>query len=150
MILGRKYLKQYHYQGTNWYENDLDIGSSKVARAIVGTIIPKLEGIITDEAYVIEGKDEEDLPEVVLAQLRGVYMSLVPHTVPIDDGMFVEGTQESNGKGVSLVDAAAQEAAEASAAAAGAGAGAGGDGGTANPPASEGGSKKKKNKKKKK
>jgi len=148
VILGRKYLKQYHYQGPNWYENDLDIGSSKVARTIVGTIVSKLEGIITDESYVIEGKGEEDLPEMVLAQLRGVYMSLVPHTVPLSDGMFVDEMQESNGKGVSLKDLAVQEAAAAAAEreAEAASAGGGGDDGAASSPKK---GKKKKNKKKK-
>ncbi|WOL19397.1 protein ENHANCED DISEASE RESISTANCE 2 [Canna indica] len=60
-----KYLRQ-----DNFLEIDVDIGSSSVARSIIGLVIGYITSIVVDLAILIEAKEEEELPEYILGTVR--------------------------------------------------------------------------------
>ncbi|XP_011084030.1 protein ENHANCED DISEASE RESISTANCE 2 isoform X2 [Sesamum indicum] len=60
-----KYLRQ-----DNFLEIDVDIGSSSVARSVVGLVLGYVTSLVVDLAIVIEAKEEEELPEYVLGTVR--------------------------------------------------------------------------------
>ena len=64
-LMGHK-LKQYYYRGDNYFEIDVDISSSSVARNITGLVIGYAKTLVIDMALCLEGRDEKELPEVVL------------------------------------------------------------------------------------
>mmetsp|Transcript_7628 Transcript_7628/g.13759 ORF Transcript_7628/g.13759 Transcript_7628/m.13759 type:complete len:274 (-) Transcript_7628:25-846(-) len=68
VIMGKGYLKQHNYSGENWVEFDIDIASSKIANSIAGTIMGYCSSLVIDEAFVVEGKEEDELPERMLIQ----------------------------------------------------------------------------------
>lgn len=66
VIMGNGYLKQTHYIGDNYYEVNVDISSSFIARQISGTAVRRASNFIISECFLIEGQSEEELPERVL------------------------------------------------------------------------------------
>jgi hypothetical protein len=68
--MGKGYLRQAHKVGSNYVEVSVDISSSAVARRIAGMILGYTSSLNVDEAFVLEAKEEADLPERVLYQLR--------------------------------------------------------------------------------
>ncbi|KAG7548060.1 Protein ENHANCED DISEASE RESISTANCE 2 C-terminal [Arabidopsis suecica] len=60
-----KYLRQ-----DNFLEIDVDIGSSAVARSVIGLVLGYVTSLIVDLAILIEGKEETDLPEYILGTVR--------------------------------------------------------------------------------
>lgn len=60
-----KYLRQ-----DNFLEIDVDIGSSSVARSIIGLVLGYVTSIVVDLAILIEAKEEEELPEYILGTVR--------------------------------------------------------------------------------
>ncbi|KAK4414999.1 protein ENHANCED DISEASE RESISTANCE 2 [Sesamum alatum] len=60
-----KYLRQ-----DNFLEIDVDIGSSSVARSVVGLVLGYVTSLVVDLAIVIEAKEEAELPEYVLGTVR--------------------------------------------------------------------------------
>ncbi|KAG7610804.1 START domain [Arabidopsis suecica] len=60
-----KYLRQ-----DNFLEIDVDIGSSAVARSVIGLVLGYVTSLIVDLAILIEGKEESDLPEYILGTVR--------------------------------------------------------------------------------
>ncbi|KAL0451718.1 UNVERIFIED_CONTAM: protein ENHANCED DISEASE RESISTANCE 2-like, partial [Sesamum latifolium] len=60
-----KYIRQ-----DNFLEIDVDIGSSSVARSVVGLVLGYVTSLVVDLAIVIEAKEEEELPEYVLGTVR--------------------------------------------------------------------------------
>lgn len=60
-----KYLRQ-----DNFLEIDVDIGSSSVARSIVGLVLGYVTSIVVDLAILVEAKEEEELPEYILGTVR--------------------------------------------------------------------------------
>ncbi|KAG0466936.1 hypothetical protein HPP92_018516 [Vanilla planifolia] len=60
-----KYLRQ-----DNFLEVDVDIGSSSVARNIMGLVLGYVTGIVVDLAILIEAKEEDELPEYILGAVR--------------------------------------------------------------------------------
>jgi hypothetical protein len=64
-LLGNK-LKQYYYKGDNYFEIDVDVGSSSVARNVVGLAMGYAKNIIVDMGMCLQGNDESELPEVML------------------------------------------------------------------------------------
>lgn len=63
-LLGNK-LKQYYYVGDNYFELDVDVGSSSVARNVVGLAIGYSKSIEVDMALCLQGNEESELPEVI-------------------------------------------------------------------------------------
>ncbi|KAA8535290.1 hypothetical protein F0562_030293 [Nyssa sinensis] len=68
-ILGKavtcKYLRQ-----ENFLEIDVDIGSSSVARSVIGLVLGYVTSIVVDLAILIEAKEEAELPEYILGTVR--------------------------------------------------------------------------------
>ncbi|KAL6331347.1 hypothetical protein AAG906_011284 [Vitis piasezkii] len=60
-----KYLRQ-----DNFLEIDVDIGSSSVARSIIGLVLGYVTSIVVDLAILIEAKEETELPEYILGTIR--------------------------------------------------------------------------------
>ncbi|XP_022142944.1 protein ENHANCED DISEASE RESISTANCE 2 isoform X2 [Momordica charantia] len=60
-----KYLRQ-----DNFLEIDVDIGSSTVARSVIGLVLGYVTSLVVDLAILIEAKEEEELPEYVLGTVR--------------------------------------------------------------------------------
>lgn len=60
-----KYLRQ-----DNFLEIDVDIGSSSVARGVIGLVLGYVTSIVVDLAILIEGKEEAELPEYILGTVR--------------------------------------------------------------------------------
>ncbi|BFG20478.1 hypothetical protein CerSpe_067530 [Prunus speciosa] len=60
-----KYLRQ-----DNFLEIDVDIGSSSVARSIIGLVLGYVTNIVVDLAILIEAKEEAELPEYILGTVR--------------------------------------------------------------------------------
>jgi len=76
-LLGNK-LKQYYYRGDNYFELDVDVGSSSVARNVVGIAIGYSKAIEVDMALCLQGNEESELPEVIFGgcKCRRVDMSI--------------------------------------------------------------------------
>ncbi|GAA0153998.1 defense/immunity protein [Lithospermum erythrorhizon] len=60
-----RYLRQ-----DNFLEIDVDIGSSSVARGVIGLVLGYVTSIVVDLAIVIEAKEKEELPEYILGTVR--------------------------------------------------------------------------------
>lgn len=85
VIMGKGYLKQEHFMGANYYEVDVDIGTSRVARGVTGVILPQQRKLIIDEGFVIEGQGESELPERLLCSVRGVRLDLYSLGIRVTD-----------------------------------------------------------------
>lgn len=64
-LLGNK-LKQYYYKGDNYFELDVDVGSSSVARNVVGLAMGYSKAIVVDMGFCLQGNEEDELPEVLM------------------------------------------------------------------------------------
>ncbi|CAN0838554.1 Protein ENHANCED DISEASE RESISTANCE 2 [Linum grandiflorum] len=60
-----KYLRQ-----DNFLEIDVDIGSSSVARSVIGLVLGYVTSLVVDLAILVEGKEESELPEFILGTVR--------------------------------------------------------------------------------
>ncbi|KAB5552827.1 hypothetical protein DKX38_010138 [Salix brachista] len=60
-----KYLRQ-----DNFLEIDVDIGSSSVARGVIGLVLGYVTSLVVDLAILIEAKEEPELPEYILGTVR--------------------------------------------------------------------------------
>ncbi|GAQ87338.1 hypothetical protein KFL_003460080 [Klebsormidium nitens] len=75
-LLGQALTCTWHRQD-NYLEMDVDIGSSSVARNIVGLVIGYVTGLVVDLAVLIQGEDEEtELPEYILGAIRIQYLKV--------------------------------------------------------------------------
>jgi len=68
-ILGTKMTVKY-FRGDNYFEVDVDLTSSKIARGILGTVKTYVKSVVIDLALILEGQSEEELPERLLGALR--------------------------------------------------------------------------------
>ncbi|KAF0919831.1 hypothetical protein E2562_031688 [Oryza meyeriana var. granulata] len=68
-LLGKAVTCNYLRQD-NFLEIDVDIGSSSVARSIIGLVLGYVTGIVVDLAILIEAKEEKELPEYILGTVR--------------------------------------------------------------------------------
>ncbi|KAM7472963.1 hypothetical protein LguiA_011146 [Lonicera macranthoides] len=60
-----KYLRQ-----DNFLEIDVDIGSSSVARSVMGLVLGYVTSLVVDLAILIEAREEKELPEYLLGSVR--------------------------------------------------------------------------------
>mmetsp|Transcript_9567 Transcript_9567/g.13374 ORF Transcript_9567/g.13374 Transcript_9567/m.13374 type:complete len:318 (+) Transcript_9567:180-1133(+) len=65
VLIGQR-LKCNHYTGMNYMEIDIDTGSSSVVSFLAGSMVKAFQGIIANLAFLIEGRDESELPERLL------------------------------------------------------------------------------------
>ncbi|XP_078443186.1 ENHANCED DISEASE RESISTANCE protein (DUF1336) [Wolffia australiana] len=68
-LLGKAVTCNYIRQD-NFLEIDVDIGSSSVARSIIGLVLGYVTSLVVDLAILIEAKEDSELPEYVLGTVR--------------------------------------------------------------------------------
>ncbi|KAI3811279.1 hypothetical protein L1987_21000 [Smallanthus sonchifolius] len=68
-LLGKAVTCHYLRQD-NFLEIDVDIGSSSVARSIIGLVLGYVTSLVVDLAILIEGREEKELPEYILGTVR--------------------------------------------------------------------------------
>ncbi|XP_076896736.1 protein ENHANCED DISEASE RESISTANCE 2-like [Bidens hawaiensis] len=82
-LLGKAVTCNYLRQD-NFLEIDVDIGSSSVARSVIGIVLGYVTSIVVDLAILIEGKEPEELPEYILGTVR-LNRVRPESAVPLDD-----------------------------------------------------------------
>lgn len=75
VILGTK-LKQRYFKGPNYFEIDVDVGSSSVAKRVTGVAAGASKSLVVDMAWVIEGQAPEELPERLLGAIRLAHINM--------------------------------------------------------------------------
>ncbi|KAJ8437131.1 hypothetical protein Cgig2_016874 [Carnegiea gigantea] len=68
-LLGKAVTCRYLRQD-NFLEIDVDIGSSSVARNVIGLVLGYVTSLVVDLAVLIEAQEEEELPEYLLGTIR--------------------------------------------------------------------------------
>jgi len=68
-IIGKK-IKQHYILGERYFEIVVDISSDSIAQRIVKLALGFGKSLVTDIMYVLEGKDEETLPERIFGGLQ--------------------------------------------------------------------------------
>ncbi|KAL3700947.1 hypothetical protein R1sor_018969 [Riccia sorocarpa] len=68
-LLGKAVTCRY-LREDNFLEIDVDIGSSSVARGVIGMVLGYVTSLVVDLAILIEAKEEKELPEYVLGAVR--------------------------------------------------------------------------------
>lgn len=74
-LLGKAVTCNYHRMD-NYLEIDVDIGSSSVAKSIIGLVLGYITGIVVDLAILIEATEENELPEYILGMVRLNHVNL--------------------------------------------------------------------------
>lgn len=69
-ILGKKLDQEYYGDGETYFELVVDVGSSSVAGSILGVVKGYATSISIDLAFLLEGQEEQYLPERILGSLR--------------------------------------------------------------------------------
>lgn len=90
VIMGKGYLELKHFSGLNYTEVDIDIGSSRIARGVVGVVIPQAKKMIVDEAFFVEGQQPDELPERMLGLCRCVHYDLEKNTLVVTPDMLTQ------------------------------------------------------------
>lgn len=70
VIIGKGYLEQKCFRGSNYVEVDVDISGSKSARMVVGKVLDHGSSVVMEEMICLEGQSEEELPERPLGAWR--------------------------------------------------------------------------------
>ncbi|KAJ4958272.1 hypothetical protein NE237_025383 [Protea cynaroides] len=68
-LLGKAVTCRYLRQD-NFLEIDVDIGSSSVAKSIIGLVLGYITSIVVDLAILLEAKKEDELPEYILGTVQ--------------------------------------------------------------------------------
>ncbi|KAE9585758.1 hypothetical protein Lal_00010189 [Lupinus albus] len=63
-------LAMNYFQGKNYLELGVDIGSSSVARGVVSLVLGYLSHLVIEMAFLIQGNTREELPEFLLGTCR--------------------------------------------------------------------------------
>lgn len=74
-IIGKK-LRQPYYRGKQYFELDVDIGSSAVANRVVGLVSGYTKKLVIDMGFLIEGQRHDELPERLFGSVRLLYLDL--------------------------------------------------------------------------
>ncbi|KAL5832882.1 hypothetical protein ACOSQ3_016556 [Xanthoceras sorbifolium] len=68
-LLGQA-LETNYFQGKNYLELGVDIGSSTVARGVVNLVLGYLNNLVIEMAFLVQANTEEELPEFLLGTCR--------------------------------------------------------------------------------
>ncbi|XP_074360655.1 protein ENHANCED DISEASE RESISTANCE 2-like, partial [Apium graveolens] len=68
-LLGKEVTRRY-LRHDNFLEINVDIGSSSVARSVIDLVLGYVTSLIVDLTILIEGHEEEELPEYILGTVR--------------------------------------------------------------------------------
>ncbi|XP_057798953.1 protein ENHANCED DISEASE RESISTANCE 2-like isoform X2 [Salvia miltiorrhiza] len=63
-------LQMNYFRGKNYLELGIDIGSSTVARGVVGLVLGYLNNLVIEMAFLIQGNSPEELPEILVGTCR--------------------------------------------------------------------------------
>ncbi|XP_072082012.1 protein ENHANCED DISEASE RESISTANCE 2 isoform X5 [Arachis hypogaea] len=63
-------LEIHYFQGKNYLELGIDIGSSTVARGVVSLVLGYLSHLVIEMAFLVQGNTREELPEFLLGTVR--------------------------------------------------------------------------------
>ncbi|KAK7261343.1 hypothetical protein RIF29_27652 [Crotalaria pallida] len=63
-------LEMNYFQGKNYLELGVDIGSSTVARGVVSLVLGYLNHLVIEMAFLIQGNTREELPEFLIGTCR--------------------------------------------------------------------------------
>ncbi|GMF21894.1 unnamed protein product [Phytophthora fragariaefolia] len=74
-LIGKK-LRQPYFRGKQYFELDVDIGSSAVANRVVGLVSGYTKKLVIDMGFVLEGQNPEELPERLFGSARLVHIDL--------------------------------------------------------------------------
>ncbi|KAL2897531.1 Protein ENHANCED DISEASE RESISTANCE 2-like [Bienertia sinuspersici] len=92
-LLGKALNCRYH-RGPDYLEIDVDISSSKIAGAMVHLALGCVTSVTIDMGFVVEGQNEEELPEKLIGAVRICQMEM-------DSAQFVDcNTPLLDGAGV--------------------------------------------------
>jgi hypothetical protein len=83
VLIAKKLTTSFH-RGDNYLEVDQDVGSSRVASMLNGTMLKASGGMVVDMAWLCEAREEDELPECVLGALRYVQSSFADVCVDLD------------------------------------------------------------------
>ncbi|EEF46834.1 lipid binding protein, putative [Ricinus communis] len=79
-LLGKALNCNYH-RGVNYLEIDVDIGSSKIATAILHLALGYVTSVTIDMGFVVEAQAEDELPEKLIGAIRICQMEMSSATV---------------------------------------------------------------------
>nr|AGV54176.1 lipid binding protein [Phaseolus vulgaris] len=71
----------YYHRGPNYFEIDVDIGSSAIANAILRLALGYVTSVTIDMGFVVEAQAEEELPERLIGAVRVCQMEMSAATV---------------------------------------------------------------------
>lgn len=74
-IIGKK-LRQPYFSGPQYFELDVDIGSSAVANRVVGLVSGYTKKLVIDMGFLIEGQRADELPERLFGSARLVHLDM--------------------------------------------------------------------------
>ncbi|PKI37126.1 hypothetical protein CRG98_042461 [Punica granatum] len=74
-LLGRALTCNYH-RGENYFEIDVDIGSSKIASAILHLALGYVTSVTIDMGFLVEAQAEDELPERLIGAVRVCQMEM--------------------------------------------------------------------------
>ena len=72
-LLGNK-LTQTYYKTDHYFEIDIDVATSTIARNIVGMMKDASKHLVIDLGFVLQGEKEEELPEVLMCGCTILYI----------------------------------------------------------------------------
>lgn len=79
-LLGKALTCNYH-RGANYLEIDVDIGTSKIATAILHLALGYVTSVSVDMGFVVEAQAEDELPEKLFGAIRVCHMEMQSATV---------------------------------------------------------------------
>ncbi|KAF9662020.1 hypothetical protein SADUNF_Sadunf18G0009700 [Salix dunnii] len=74
-LLG-KALNIHYHRGRNYFEIDVDVGSSKIAAAILHLALGYTANVTIDMGFVVEAQTDEELPERLIGAIRVCQMEM--------------------------------------------------------------------------
>ncbi|KAK6927693.1 Protein ENHANCED DISEASE RESISTANCE 2, C-terminal [Dillenia turbinata] len=79
-LLGKALTCRY-FRGENYLEIDVDIGTSAIASAILHLALGHVRSVTIDMGFVVEGQEDEELPEKLIGAVRICQMEMESATV---------------------------------------------------------------------
>ena len=79
-LLGKALTCNYH-KGPNYFEIDVDIGSSAIANAILHLALGYVTSVTIDMGFLVEAQTEDELPEKLIGAVRVCQMEMTSATV---------------------------------------------------------------------
>ena len=76
-----KRIETEYYSGDNCFEVSINVGSSRLAKSLLGLVKGYAATLVVDLAFLFESQTPEELPEILLGGSRFYW----PHLVKYDD-----------------------------------------------------------------